>query len=80
MNELNEIVTLMLEEIGEKFKSPSFKIWFGGFKLISLTEEMATFSTPTNLRRKFLSTKYKSMISEALTEAIGFEVDIEIVS
>ena len=80
MNELNEIVELMLEEIGEKFKSPSFKIWFGGFQLVSLTEEKAVFSTPTDLRRKFLSTKYKSLISEALTDAIGFEVEIEIIS
>ena len=79
-DDLNEIVNLMLEQIGEKFKNPSFKIWFGGFQLISLTEEKATFSTPSNLRQKFLSSKYKPLIVEALTEAIGFEVDIEIIS
>lgn len=79
-DDLNEIVNLMLEQIGEKFKNPSFKIWFGGFQLISLTEEKAIFSTPSNLRQKFLSSKYKPLIVEALTEAIGFEVDIEIIS
>ena len=79
-DELSEIVNIMLEDIGEKFKNPSFKIWFGGFQLVSLTEELAVFTTPTKLRQKFLSTKYKPMIEEALTAAIGFEVDIEIIS
>lgn len=82
--ELNAICALMLEEIGDIFKNlknPSFKIWFGGFSLISLTEEKAVFTTPSNLRRKFLASKYKPMIKEALTNAIGFEVnDIEVLS
>ena len=77
-DELDEIVNLMLEEIGEKFKNPSFKIWFGGFSLVELTEEKAVFTTPTKLRQKFLSTKYLPMIKESLTSAIGFEVEVEI--
>ena len=80
MNELEEIVALMLEEIESNFKNPSFNIWFGGFKLKSLTEEKAVFTTPSNLRRKFLSTKYMPLISEALKNAIGFDVDIVIES
>ena len=79
-DELGEIVNIMLEEISKKFTNPSFKIWFGGFQLSSLTEEKAVFTTPTNLRQKFLSTKYRPMIEEALFSAIGFEVEIEIVS
>ena len=82
--ELNEISEIMLEEIGNTFRSlnnPSFKIWFGGFALASLTEDRAVFSTPSNLRQKFLATKYKDMIKDALKAAIGFEVsEIEIIS
>ena len=78
--ELNEIVTLMLDQISEKFNGPAFKIWFGGLSLISLDEEKAVFTTPSNLRQKFLSGKYKHLIEEALTDAIGFPVDIEILS
>ena len=79
-SDLCEIVEIMLEQIREKFQNPSFKIWFGGFNLISLTEEKAVFTTPSNLRQKFLNSKYKPMIEEALFNAIGFEVEIEIVS
>ena len=80
MNDLEEIVDIMLEEIRKDFKSPSFNVWFGDFKLIHLDEEKAVFSTPSNLRKKFLSTKYMPMIAEALINAIGFEVNIEIIS
>ena len=78
--ELNEIVTLLLEMIGEKFNSPAFKIWFGGLSLTSLDEEKAVFTTPSNLRQKFLSGKYRPLIEEALTEIIGDPVEIEIIS
>lgn len=78
--ELNEIVEIMLEQIREKFKNPSFKIWFGGFQLKSLDEEKAVFTTPSNVRLKFLSTKYRPLIVEALYDAIGFEVEVEIIS
>ncbi len=78
--ELNEIVTLLLEMIGEKFNGPAFKIWFGGLSLASLDEEKAVFTTPSNLRQKFLSGKYRPLIEEALTEIIGDPVEIEILS
>ncbi len=78
--ELNEIVTVMLDQISEKFNGPAFNIWFGGFSLASLDEEKAVFTTPSNLRQKFLSGKYRPLIEEALTDAIGFPVEIEIIS
>ena len=78
--ELNEIVTLLLEMIGEKFNSPAFKIWFGGLSLASLDEEKAVFTTPSNLRQKFLSGKYRPLIEEALTEIIGDPVEKVILS
>ena len=80
MNDLNSIVDIMLQQIKENFKSPSFNVWFGDFRLVSLDEKKAVFSTPSDLRKKFLSTKYMPLIAEALIEAIGFEVEIEIIS
>ena len=38
------------------------------------------FTTPSNLRQKFLSGKYRPLIEEALTESIGDPVEIEIIS
>ena len=58
MNDLDEIVVNMLEEIRRDFKSPSFNVWFGDFKLTYLDEKKAVFTTPSKLRQKFLSNKY----------------------
>ena len=82
MDDLQCIVEAMLPLIESKFNAaPStFKLWFGDFVLTSLDDTEAVFLTPTELRKKILSTKYKDIISETLSEIIGFEVDIKIES
>ncbi len=82
MDELQCIVDSMLPIIESKINAaPStFKLWFGDFVLLSLNEEEAIFCTPTELRKRILTTKYTSLISEALSEIIGFEVSIKIES
>ena len=82
MNELLEISMAMKEELRAKIGSPqsSFDLWFGDFNLTSLDESRAVFSTPTKLRKQILSTRYISLIKEALAEVIGFEVEIDIYS
>ena len=82
MDELQSIVDAMLPIIEDKLNAaPStFKLWFGDFVLMSLEEKEAVFQTPTNLRKRILTSKYMSLISEALTDIIGFEVEVKIVS
>ena len=82
MDELQCIVESMLPIIESKINAaPStFKLWFGDFILLSLDEEEAVFCTPTELRKRILTGKYTSLISEALAEIIGFEVKIKIES
>lgn len=82
MNELFEISMAMKEELRARLGSPqsSFDLWFGDFNLTSLDESRAVFSTPTKLRKQILSTRYISLISEVLTDVIGFSVEIEIFS
>ena len=80
MNELLEISTAIKEELRAKIGSPqsSFDLWFGDFNLTALDENKAVFSTPTKLRKQILSTRYISIIKEALIAVIGFAVEIEI--
>lgn len=82
MDEKQAIIDALLPIIEENLNAPpsTFKLWFGDFILISLEDNEAVFQTPTNLRKKILTSKYTSLISNALTEVIGFEVDIKIVS
>ena len=82
MDELFEISVAIKESLKEKTGIPqsSFDLWFGDFNLTSLTDSKAVFSTPTKLRRNILSTRYIDVIKEALSEVIGFAVEIEIFS
>ena len=56
----------------------TFKLWFGDFTLLSLDEKEAVFCTPTELRKRILLSKYLTVITEALADIIGFEVDVRI--
>ena len=82
MDELQCIVEAMLPIIESKINAaPStFKLWFGDFVLLSLNEEKAVFCTPTELRKRILTSKYTNLISEALEEIIGFSVEVKIES
>ena len=82
MDELQCIVEAMLPTIEANLNAaPSiFKLWFGDFVLTSLDEKEAVFSTPTDLRKRILTSKYLPLISSSLAEIIGFEVEIKIIS
>jgi len=82
MDELQCIVDAMLPIIEANFNAaPStFKLWFGDFILTSLDEKEAVFTTPTDLRKRILTSKYMSLISDSLKEILGFDVEVKIVS
>jgi chromosomal replication initiation ATPase DnaA len=64
MDELLYISEALKEGLKNKTSIPktSFDLWFGDLMLTALTESKATFSTPTKVREKILSTKYKDTI------------------
>ncbi len=80
--ELDEILAFVLDEIKTRCKLSdiSFNLWFEDFKLISLDDEKATFSTPTNLKKKILNSKYRTHLADIIAEALGFEVEVEVIS
>ena len=82
MDELSSISGMLLTSLEEKMSAtPSiFKLWFEEFKLASLTDNMVIFTTPSAIKKNILSSKYKKLISETLEEAIGFSLDVAIMT
>lgn len=79
MSELKDITALVLDIIEEKLPSKTiFNLWFGNLELLSLSDEKAVFLTPTPLRKKIISTKYKDILEDALENVIGFRVETDI--
>ena len=82
MDELSSISDILLSFIQEKMStSPSiFNLWFNEFKLASLTDDKAVFTTPSAIKKNILSTKYHKLIADSLEEAIGFPLEVSIVT
>ena len=79
MDELNEILKNFMCELEKRSPaSPAiFKLWFGDFKLVSLDEKKAVFTTPTTLRKKMISA-YNELIVQTLADLMGFPLEVEI--
>ena len=81
MDELFNISEALREELKAKLaiNQTSFTLWFGELNLISLSEDKAVFSTLSDLRKKVLENRYIDDVRRAMTEVIGFPVEIEFV-
>ena len=82
MDELSSINHELLALIKPKINQTdsSFDLWFDGFELLEINEHMAKFSTPSMLKKSVITTKYKSLIADAMEEMLGFMVSIDIMS
>lgn len=82
MDELSSISGILLSSLEEKMiATPSiFKLWFDEFRLASLTDNLAIFTTPSAIKKNILSTKYLKFISETLEETIGFSLNVKILT
>ena len=82
MDELSSISDILLTSLEDKMSAtpPIFKLWFDEFRLASLTDNVAIFTTPSTIKKNILSAKYLKLISETLEEAIGFSLDVKIMT
>ena len=82
MDELSSISDILLTSILSKMSNASsiFNLWFNEFKLASLTDDKAVFTTPSAIKKNILSTKYQKLIAESLEETIGFPLEVSIVT
>ena len=79
MNELESLTSAILDKIKEKVTPKTiFNLWFGDFKILSLTDDKILFQTPTELRKKIIITKYFDILKNAINSTLGFELEIEI--
>ena len=82
MDELSNITCALKEELKAKIgvAESTFNLWFGDLHLTDLDGSVATFSTPTKIRKQILSTRFSGPIKEALEQIIGFSVEIKFFS
>ena len=74
MDELKNIMDAVCPIIQKRlnYTDSVFAVWFSELVLAELTEENAIFHTKSKLKQKILTTKYATVVREALSEVIGF--------
>ena len=72
------LLPMLKENLG--LSEVAYNLWFSGFIMTSLTEEKATFKTPTKMRQKIITQKYIEAIKSNLSEILGFTVEVEVYS
>ncbi|MFA5562509.1 MAG: chromosomal replication initiator protein DnaA [Eubacteriales bacterium] len=80
MNVYQDVEQAVLSVLAAQYSRTIYELWFKDLKLVSLTESQAVFSVNSHFKKNIIQTKHAGALQAALTEVIGFEVDIVIVS
>ncbi|MBQ7363107.1 MAG: chromosomal replication initiator protein DnaA [Clostridia bacterium] len=80
--DLPGINELIMPELKSRVNTLSsiFEFWFGGLRLIYLSDKKAIFQTPTNLRKNILNNKHIPLIREVLEEITACQVEVVLCS
>ncbi len=77
---LAEIKDAFLAILAEKFPPIVYKLWFSELDLVELGSVVAELSIKSDFKCTTLNLKYMDVITEALTEVLGFDVEVHISS
>lgn len=80
MDTLQNVCEMVLANLDAKFAHTVYQLWFEDMKLTELSESHATFSINSDFKCKTLDKHYKGAISEALSEVMGFTVEVDFIS
>lgn len=79
VSDLSLIWQIVSEILRGNFKSENaYQLWFGQVCLAYLDAERAVFLCENEMKRDIIENKYRAVLTEALTEAIGYETEVEI--
>ncbi len=82
LDDNNYMLAFILPEIERRINTnpTTFNLWFGDLKIRSLNERKVVFTTPTDLRRRILMSRYYDAVCDAVEAVMGFRMHVEIVS
>ena len=78
MDDFKDICDALLEYIQPKISQTAFDLWFKDIKIISFSEKEAVLETCNKVKKNFLETRYKSLLTDAFKNIIGFDMNIVI--
>ena len=80
MDALNDVGKAVLSVLQNTFASTIYELWFQDLKLVSLSESAAVFQINNSFKQKILQSRHAENIQRALSEVIGYDAEVKIVS
>ena len=80
ISQIETIWQSAFEKIGEKISEQALNIWISKVKPISFDGQTFVLQVPTSFYRDVVLKQFNDKIVSSLSEIMGFEVDIEVIS
>ena len=80
LEEIREIWSMVQDTLKLNLSSTAMNLWFGDVEIVSFSENTLTIETTSEFKKKIITEKYVPMLEEILTEFMGFDIKVSIIS
>jgi len=81
IGDLSAIWQIVLNDIRDESTMPqtAIDLWFGKFKMVSLSTDKVVFASDSEMKRGIIQDKYSEFLADHVYRVIGFRPDVQIV-
>ena len=80
LNEINEIWSMVKEQVRQKIGTTALDLWFGDAEITSFSDDnVLTIAAGTDFKKKIITDRYLSELEGLFKEFMGFEIKINVV-
>ena len=80
LEEIREIWSMVQDTLKLNLSSTAMNLWFGDVEIVSFSENTLTIETTSEFKKKIITEKYVPLLEEILTEFMGFDIKVSIIS
>ncbi len=80
MNRLDEVWSLVYEELRQGINESTFKLWFEELSLCDLTEKKAVVCAKTIFKKNILQSSFKGKLEDYFEKVLGFKIEVDIIA
>ena len=81
IGDLSAIWQIVLNDIRDESSMPqtAIDLWFGKFKMVSLSTDKVVFASDSEMKRGIIQDKYSEFLADHVYRVIGFRPEVQIV-
>ena len=80
LNEINEIWSMVKEQIRQKIGTTAVELWFGDAEITSFSDDnILTIAAGTDFKKKIITDRYLSELEALFKEFMGFDIKVSVI-